>query len=143
MTKIGKTRETWRKEMDKIKVAVIDDERDVVTFLKSALQDNGFDVYSASNANDGFEMICRELPNVVCIDILMPRETGYSLYRKIREDELLKHIPVIIITGLNIEHDSIRAATRGVADNNLEPAVYIEKPVNIPEFITAIRKVTA
>jgi len=124
--------------MGKIKVAVIDDERDVLTYLVSALQDNGFDVRSASNANDGLEMIRREKPDIVCIDILMPRETGYSLYRKIREDELIKDIPVLIITGLNIEHDSIRSAI----EDNPEPAGFIEKPVNISKFISTVKSLT-
>lgn len=128
--------------MGKIKVVVIDDERDVLTYLVSALQDNGFDVHSASNANDGLEMIRREQPDIVCIDILMPRETGYSLYRKIREDDVIKNIPVLIITGLTIEHDSIRSAIENGPGDALEPAGFIEKPVNISKFITTIKELT-
>jgi CheY-like chemotaxis protein len=128
--------------MRNITVAVIDDERDVLTYLISALQDNGFVVHSASNANDGLEMIRREKPDLVCIDILMPRETGYSLYRKIKEDDSIRDIPVLIITGLNIEHDSIRPAIENGRADILQPAGFIEKPVNISKFISTIKELT-
>ena len=127
--------------MEKTKIAVIDDERDVVTYLISALQDNGFDVCSATNANDGFNLIRSEQPDLICIDILMPKETGYSLYRRIREDESLKDIPVVIITGMNIQHENIRSGPGNTGpEENFEPDGYIEKPINIPQFIRKIRE---
>ena len=127
--------------MRKTKIAVIDDERDVVTYLVWALQDNGFDVCSATNANDGIEMIRSERPDLVCIDILMPRETGYSLCRKIKEDESLNGIPVLIITGMSIQNETTRTDLGGPgSDGDLKPDGYIEKPVDISKFITTIRK---
>jgi CheY-like chemotaxis protein len=127
--------------MEKMKVAVIDDERDVVTYLIWALQDNGFDVCSATNANDGLEIIRSERPDLVCIDILMPRETGYSLYRKIREEDSLKDLPVIVITGLNMAHEDIQTVIGGNgADGDWKPDGYIEKPIKVPQFIEMVRK---
>lgn len=130
--------------MGKTKIAVIDDERDVVTYLISALQDNGFEVCSASNANDGFNLIRSEQPDLICIDILMPKETGYSLYRRIQEDESLKDIPVVIITGMNIQHENIRSGPGNTdPEGDFKPDGYIEKPVNISQFITTIKKLVS
>ena len=126
--------------MEKPKVAVIDDEMDVVTYLIWALEDNGYNVCSASNASDGLELIRSEQPDLVCIDILMPKETGYSLYRKIREDESLKDIPVLIITGMNIERDNARFVVGAQPDVDLKPDGYIEKPIDIPQFVKTIKK---
>jgi CheY-like chemotaxis protein len=120
-----------KKESGKAKVAVIDDEVDVVTYLIWALRDNGFDVCSASNARDGLELLRSERPDLVCMDILMPRETGYSLYRKMKEDESLKKIPVLVITGMNVMN---------APDNGLEPDGYIEKPVDVPLFIETVKE---
>lgn len=124
--------------MRKTKIAVIDDERDVVTYLIWALQDNGFDVCSATNANDGLAMIRSERPDLVCIDILMPRETGYSLCRKIKEDESLNSIPVVIITGMSIQDENTRSGPGSYGD--LKPDGYIEKPIDISQFITTIKE---
>lgn len=124
--------------MRKTKIAVIDDERDVVTYLIWALQDNGFDVCSATNANDGLEMIRSERPDLVCIDILMPRETGYSLCRKIKKDESLNSIPVVIITGMSIQDENTRSGPGSYGD--LKPDGYIEKPIDISQFITTIKE---
>jgi CheY-like chemotaxis protein len=112
----------------------------VVTYLIWALEDNGYDVCSASNASDGLELIRSEQPDLICIDILMPKETGYSLYRKIKEDESLKDIPVLIITGMNIERDNARFVVGGRPDVDLKPDGYIEKPVDIPQFVKTIKE---
>jgi CheY-like chemotaxis protein len=128
------------------KVVVIDDERDVVTYLVSVLQDMGFDVHAATTANEGLELIRKEHPNVICLDILMPKETGASLYRKVKEDPTLRNIPIVIISGLNIQTEMSRIfgenGGKDIADE-LKPDAYIEKPVNVPVFLDTIRALTA
>ena len=128
------------------KVVVIDDEQDVVTYLMSVLQDMGFDACAATTANEGLELIRKERPDVICLDILMPKETGASLYRKVKEDPELKDIPIVIISGLNIQTEMPRLfgenGGKDIADE-LKPDAYIEKPVNVPVFLETIRALTA
>jgi two-component system alkaline phosphatase synthesis response regulator PhoP len=123
--------------MEKKRIAIIDDEPDIVIYLTSALQDHGFDVCSATNATEGLALIRSLRPDLVCLDILMPEETGYSLYRKIKGDESLKGIRVLIISGLNIEQEMMRIGSA------LRPDGYIEKPVDIPLLIKTVQELAA
>lgn len=122
--------------MRKKRIAIIDDEIDIVIYLTSALQDNGFDVCSATNATEGLEIIRSQRPDLVCLDILMPEEIGYSLYRKIKRDKSLEDTRVLIISGLNIEQEISRVGSL------IEPDGYVEKPIDISSFIKKIQELT-
>ncbi len=122
--------------MRKKRIAIIDDEMDIVIYLTSALQDNGFDVCSATNATEGLQMIRSQRPDLVCLDILMPEETGYSLYRKIKSDKSLEGTPIIIISGLNIEQELSRVGSA------IKPDGYVEKPIDLSLFIKKIQELT-
>ncbi|RJP24424.1 MAG: response regulator [Candidatus Abyssobacteria bacterium SURF_5] len=125
------------------KIAIIDDEPDVVIYLTSALQDNGFEVCSAPNATEGFALIRSQRPDLVCLDILMPEETGFSLYRKIRDDSSLKDMRVVIISGLNIKQEMPRILSGRNGDAAaVEPDFFIEKPIDLPLFIHTVRRLT-
>ncbi len=69
--------------MDQRKVVLVDDEEDIALYLQTALEDGGYVALTASNVPDGLELIRKERPDLVCLDILMPRESGFSLYQKI------------------------------------------------------------
>jgi len=129
--------------MAKKKIAIIDDEPDIVTYLTSALQDNGFDVCSACSVTDGFKLINTQHPDLVCLDILMPEETGFSLYRRLKEDSSLKDIRVVIISGLNLKQDMPRILGKnGDTDALIPPDGYIEKPVDLPLFLETVQRLT-
>ncbi len=122
--------------MKKKRIAIIDDEIDIVIYLTSALQDNGFDVCSATNATEGLQMIRSQHPDLVCLDILMPEETGYSLYRKIKGDRSLKDTRVLIISGLNIEQEMSRVGSVNKPDG------YVEKPIDLSSFLKKVQELT-
>ncbi|MBI5117053.1 response regulator [Candidatus Poribacteria bacterium] len=119
------------------KIAIIDDEPDIVFYLASALQDNGFEVCTATNAHEGLELIRSQRPDLVCLDILMPEQTGFSLYRKIKEDKSLKGVRILIISALSMEQEMARIGSA------LKPDGYIEKPVDISLFITTVQRLAA
>jgi len=81
------------------KILVIDDEPDVVTYLTTLFQDHGYETCSAKDGEEGWETIGKEHPDLICLDILMPKKTGVKLYGEIRRDPSLKNIPVVIITA--------------------------------------------
>lgn len=134
-----------RGKMRNKKIAIIDDEPDIVFYLASALQDSGFEVCSATNANEGLELIRCQRPDLVCLDILMPEETGCSLYRKIKEDRTLNDVRVLIISGLNMEQEIGRlgAGTREGSGAMPEPDGYIEKPIDLPSLMETIQELIA
>ena len=82
-----------------------------------------FDVFTADNGADGFDLIHTEMPDVVITDVLMSKMDGYELCRKIKTDVLLSHIPVVILTAKVTDQDKITGYQEG-AD------VYMTKPFN-------------
>jgi len=83
------------------KILVIDDEPDTVTLLSKRLSASGFDVCSALDPLEGFEKVKNELPDLVILDVLMPRMTGYDLVQEIKKasKDIAKTIPIIVISG--------------------------------------------
>jgi CheY-like chemotaxis protein len=119
-------------------VVIIDDEADVVTYLGTALRDHGFRVLGTGEIGEGIGFIKRLRPAVVCLDLLMPGRTGLSLYREMRTDPALRQIPVLFISGLDME------AEIGRRLGELPPPEgYMEKPVDIEQFVALVRRLTA
>jgi CheY-like chemotaxis protein len=86
--------------MAKKHVLVVDDEQDIVEFLTQLLEDNGYRVSSANDGVEAMEMISKEKPDLILLDLQMPEETGTGLYRKLQHKKDCKDIPVIVISGL-------------------------------------------
>jgi CheY-like chemotaxis protein len=81
-------------------VLVIDDEPSVVTYLSTVLQDAGYDVVSAADGEEGFRVFEEAEPDLVSLDINMPKKSGMKLYREMREHPRLGHVPVIVVTAV-------------------------------------------
>ncbi len=125
------------------KIIIIDDEPDVLTFVQAALEDNGYEVVTAHSARRGLETIKREKPALICLDVLMPRESGISLFKKLRSDPDLKDIPIVIMSGLSLSRDLDHVDYLELDDGTVleEPDGYIEKPVEVPRLLSVIKKV--
>jgi twitching motility two-component system response regulator PilH len=80
-------------------ILVVDDEQDVRDFICDLLVDRGYSVRSAVDGVEAMEMIKQEKPDLILLDLLMPRETGTNLYRKIHRKKEFEAIPVIVISG--------------------------------------------
>ncbi len=136
------------------KVLVVDDDVNTVKFLTTALEENGYDFLSAYNGKEGLELIYSENPDLVLLDVMMPKKTGFNLIKQIRRDEKYKDLPVIMLTGvaevledLDAEsgntqerpYDSLREALRGTIkqmreEGLLNPDMFIDKPID-PELV--------
>jgi CheY-like chemotaxis protein len=117
-------------------VLVVDDDPDAREYLSTVLQDNGF---IATTANDGAEAIAaieQQPPDLVALDITMPEKSGVAVYRMLKEDENLKSIPVIIVTGISEEFERFISTRRQVPP----PEGYISKPVDAEEFTRMVRE---
>jgi CheY-like chemotaxis protein len=82
-------------------ILVVDDDPDALDFFVTVLEDNGYATVSARDGNEALDRIGEGLPDLVTLDITMPEKSGVGVYRKLKEDEGLKSIPVIIITGVS------------------------------------------
>ena len=93
--------------MEPKKALVVDDEFHIVQVVSIKLKNNGFDVTTAENGSDAYDLACQLLPDIIITDYQMPVMTGLELIEKLRQDESTSHIPVIMLTarGFAIEED--------------------------------------
>ncbi len=129
--------------MDRKKILVIDDEPDVLTFLTTFLEDCGFETCTALNGEEGWEKIIKERPDLICLDILMPRKTGVKLYGQIRKDKNLRKIPVIIITGLGPSQYAACEFKKFIHQRSAVPPPdgYLEKPIDRETLFKTITQI--
>jgi CheY-like chemotaxis protein len=116
-------------------VLVVDDDPDARAYLSTVLQDNGF---TATTADDGTQAIAaleQQVPDLVTLDISMPEKSGVAVYRKLKEDERLKGVPVIIVTGISDDFERFISSRRQVPP----PEGYISKPVDAEEFLRTVK----
>ena len=110
--------------MEKKKIMVIDDEPDVVTFLTTLLEENGYETCSALDGVEGLDKIQSERPDLICLDICMPAPSGVRVYRELRADPAMAWIPVVMVTGLPGEFKQFISRRRQVPP----PDGYVAKP---------------
>lgn len=121
---------------DRKKIIVIDDEPDIVTFLTTLLEDNGYATVSAKDGQEGFEKIRAENPDLVLLDITMPEKSGVRCYRDLRSDPELQSIPVVIVTGVAKEFKGFISSRRQVPP----PDGFIAKPIDKQELLDVVAR---
>lgn len=92
------------------KILVIDDDPNVVEYLTTFFEDNGYTVCSASDGEAGVAMAASEMPDLITLDLEMPGEWGPRVFRRLSRDDRLKNIPVIVISGLSGNEHAIQKA---------------------------------
>lgn len=125
------------------KVLVVDDDPDVRAFSIAVLEENGYEAIEATNGEEGMEFLRKVSPDLVLLDVLMPRESGVRLYREMKTDSKFKKIPVIILSGIT-EKSFLRsqnALTEFGGAKIPEPQTYLEKPVEPEELAAAIKTI--
>ena len=119
------------------RVLVVDDEADVRNYLKSALTDAGFHVETAVDGLEALEILRRDPPDLVSLDLVMPRHSGAKFYHELQKDKRLSKIPVLIVTG-HARDDLGRADFEEMTLSG--PGVYLEKPVHPDTYVAAVRR---
>jgi CheY-like chemotaxis protein len=133
--------EIWEHQALKKKILIIDDEPDVLTYLRTFLRDQGYAVICAQDVESGLRMIPLENPDLICLDIMMPVKSGISLFDYVRKDDYLRNIPVIIISGLN--EDSMENLFGTMKDSGMPitPYRFVGKPVDLNQLLSMVREI--
>jgi CheY-like chemotaxis protein len=123
-----------------IKVLVVDDELDMRTFITTLLETNGYKPISAVDGREGLEVARRTRPALIILDVMMPKESGINMYRELKQDPVLKTIPVIMLSALSkktfFHSQKVLDEYRG--EHVPDPSAYIEKPPEPDELLEAI-----
>jgi twitching motility two-component system response regulator PilH len=125
------------------KVLVVDDDPDVRLFSVTVLEENGYTPLEAEDGESGLKMIKAEKPDLVILDVLMPRQSGVRLYRELKTTKALKDLKVIILSGIAKKTflRSQKALTEFGGAEIPEPEIYLEKPVEPDELADVVKQV--
>jgi len=115
------------------KILVADDSPFVLEIVETVLKSEGFEVITASDGIEAWDKIQKERPDIVIVDIIMPGLNGYQICEKIKHDEELKSLPVLVLTTKAQDKD-IELAQASGAD------LYMTKPFDPDELAAKVRK---
>ncbi len=118
-------------------VLVVDDEADIRRFLSTALIEAGFEVVTASDGFEALEKIEKQTPDLISLDLVMPKKSGVRFYREMSKNKSWANIPVLIVTG-HARDDLGRSDLKELTMSG--PGIYLEKPVKPDNYIAAIKK---
>ena len=116
------------------KVLVVDDEIHIVHVVAIKLRNNGYEVVTADNGAQAFELACSEKPDILVTDLQMPVMTGLELVEKLRDNEVTKDIPVIMLTARSF-------AVSAEQQQELQLAGCLSKPFSPKELLATIEDV--
>ena len=123
-------------------VLVIEDELDMRLFLKVLLETNGYAPIMADNGRDGIEKASVHAPDLIVLDVMMPRRGGARTYRDLRSDPVLRTIPVIMLSA--VARDTffhfLGMLDAGREGKVIKPEAYVEKPPDPQYLLKCIRK---
>ncbi len=86
------------------KILIIDDDPVIVKYLKAVFSDNGYETCAATSTTEGLDVVRREKPDLITLDLQLPDEWGPRFYRRLRQDKELRNTPVIVISGIDGDH---------------------------------------
>ena len=120
--------------MSKGTILVVEDDRDIVEVLRYNLAKDGFKVLEARDGERGFEQARRTKPDVIVLDLMLPGLDGLEVCRRLRDDEELAGIPVLMLTAKGEEADIVIGLEMGADD-------YVTKPFSPRELVARVRAV--
>ena len=114
------------------KILVIDDDTAINELIKVNLELSYYKVISALDGNKGYALAKQELPDLIILDVMMPEVDGYTVAKRIRENQTTKDKPIIMLTALNMHQNKVEGFNIGVDD-------YLVKPFEMEELLVRIK----
>ncbi len=110
------------------KILIIDDEDDIIIFLETLFISAGYDTITARNGVEALDVARQEKPDLMTLDLQMPKNTGTDFYRKLSREAELKDVPVIVISGVPGRHLAVP-----------KPAAVFEKPIDREKLLKTVQ----
>ncbi len=126
-------------------IMIVDDEEDIRTYLKAVLEDSGFQTCVVDEGENIFAALERHQPDLVLLDIMMPRRSGIAIYRDLRTTPGISDIPVALISGIEKATGLFQDELKALPDGRTirPPDGFIEKPIRIEQLIGVIENILA
>ena len=119
--------------MKKRKILIVDDELDIIETLQFALEQEGYTCCIALDGAEGLNKARTENPDLIFLDIKLPKMNGYKVARLLKLDEKYRHIPIIILTAKTHDADRIKAIETGADE-------YVTKPFDLGHLLELVRR---
>jgi len=113
------------------KILIVDDEQDIVESLKFVLEAANYACYCAYNGEDGLKLAKEIIPDLIILDVMMPKINGYKISRLLKYDSKYKDIPILMVTARSQEEDKLIGEETGVDE-------YITKPFDLDEVVKKV-----
>jgi len=114
------------------RIVVIEDDRAILRGLKDNLEYESYEVLTATDGEQGYQLIQEHPPDLIVLDLMMPKMDGYELCRKVRSQGMT--VPILMLTARGEEMDRVRGLDMGADD-------YVTKPFSVPELLARIRAI--
>jgi DNA-binding response OmpR family regulator len=114
------------------KILVVDDEVDLVETVRFPLEMEGFDVLVSYNGEDALSQARKEKPDLIILDLMLPKLDGYKVCRLLKFDERYKHIPILMLTAKTQEKDKVLGKETGADE-------YITKPFEMDYLMEKVK----
>jgi DNA-binding response OmpR family regulator len=118
--------------MGQKRILVVDDEADLVETIRFPLEMEGFNVLVSYNGEDALNQARKESPDLILLDLMLPKLDGYKVCRLLKFDERYKHIPILMLTAKTQEKDKLLGKETGADE-------YITKPFDIDELMKKVK----
>jgi CheY-like chemotaxis protein len=122
-----------RAKSDKKRILVVEDDPAQRALVIHTLEGEGYELLEASDGAEGVEKALKELPDLIVMDVMMPRMSGFDAVRSIRKEEKAKAIPILMCTAKDTMADVERSMALGAND-------YITKPLDLPRFRKKVKR---
>lgn len=113
-------------------IYIVEDDVDIRELESYALKNSGYEVMAFGESNEFYKACSQNKPSLVLLDIMLPNEDGLSILKKIRADEEMQNIPVMMVTAKTSEIDKVKGLDMGADD-------YISKPFGVMEFVSRVK----
>jgi two-component system alkaline phosphatase synthesis response regulator PhoP len=125
------------------KVLIADDELDVHAFVQTALEDDGYELITATDGDAALERAAEERPDLVILDVQMPKKSGFTVFQELRAHEATRDIPVIMLTAIS-ERVGLPFGGNDMGEfYGTDPEAFIDKPVDPDALRDTVRKLLA
>ncbi len=141
-------------------VLIVDDDQAAVKFLSVVLSEHGYDPVVAHDGNEGLEKIRQAKPDLIILDVMMPKKSGLVLFKQLKKDEQYRDIPVLMVTGasgildemegrkdessekpFNSLREDLKKAIREMREEGqVRPEIFVDKPVDPDALIVQVKQ---
>lgn len=141
-------------------VLVVDDDRNTVKYLSAVLNEHGYEPVPAYDGNEGLRKVEQAKPELIVLDVMMPKKSGLVLFKQLKRDERYKDIPILMLTGISgmieelesckddtsekpydILREALKKTIQGLREEGLvKPEMFVDKPIEPDVFIARVRE---